>query len=759
MTEPVSAAAPAVETKGATILVVEDDPGVARLQRRHLERAGYRVLTAATAEEGLQRVRSCGIDLIVLDYKLPSDHTGLEFHEQLKEAGYQLPVIMVTGFSDEATVIKALRAGVRDFVTKSVEYLDYLPEATDRVLRQVRTERRLAESEARLAAVINSAKDAIIFAETDQRVSLFNPAAERMFRCPAAQALGRPLGHFIRGAGGEPGPDDDPVLHLVQAGARGVRADGEEFPLETSASHVEVEGRKFYAVVVRDITGRLRAEQQIREQAALLDKTADAILVQDLRGRILFWNRGAERLYGWTAAEVVGEDAGRLLHPGGPAEWAAVLATLAAREEWHGELRQLTKVKKEVVTASRATTVPDAAGRPAAVLLISTDITEQKQLEARYLRAQRMESLGTLAGGIAHDLNNVLTPVAMGLDLLKLPMPESERLAILSTLEDSVRRGAELVKQVLLFARGGEGQRLPVQLRPVLCEVEKILRHSLPKAIDIAFTAPEDLWPVPAEATQLAQVLMNLCVNARDAMPAGGRLVVSAENVWLDEGYARMHPVARPGRFVVVRVADTGAGIPPEHLDKIFDPFFTTKAAGQGTGLGLSTVAGIVKGHGGFVTVDSEVGRGTQFAVYLPATEAAGAAEAAGRPDLPPGRGELVLVVDDEASIREVLRATLEAHSYRVLAAKDGAEAVALLAQHRGAVDVVLTDMEMPVMDGVATVRAVRALDPRVRVVAASGLRSHAKVLETDLGVRAFLPKPYTADQLLTTLRTVLAEP
>jgi two-component system cell cycle sensor histidine kinase/response regulator CckA len=314
-----------------------------------------------------------------------------------------------------------------------------------------------------------------------------------------------------------------------------------------------------------------------------------------------------------------------------------------------------------------------------------------------------------------------------------------------------------MVKQILSFARGVEGRRVPLQIKRVLQETEKILEHSLTKSIEIDMKLPGELWLVSGDATQLTQVFMNLCVNARDAMPDGGRLTIRAENIVLDEHYARLHLNARAGRFVVVRVEDIGTGIPPENLDKIFDPFFTTKELGKGTGLGLATVLGIVKSHGGFINVYSELGQGTHFAVYLPTAEAN---QHEARPEFPTrrmGRGEMVLIVDDEAAIREITKSTLEAHGYRVLLAPDGREAVALYAQHPGEINVVLTDMMMPIMDGPATIQALHALDPNVRIIAASGLSVDSHTADPNrFGVRSVLMKPYTADKLLRSVQDSL---
>jgi nitrogen-specific signal transduction histidine kinase/ActR/RegA family two-component response regulator len=392
-------------------------------------------------------------------------------------------------------------------------------------------------------------------------------------------------------------------------------------------------------------------------------------------------------------------------------------------------------------------------------LTVSTDITEKKQLEAQFLRAQRMESLGTLASGVAHDFNNLLTPILAAAQLLPLKLPkldERDRY-LFSLIEDSAKRGADLVKQILAFARGVEGKKLPLQVRHLLAEVLQVARQTFPKTIEIRTDIPAtDLWTVSADATQLHQVFMNLCVNARDAMPNGGRLGLAAENQLVDEAFTRTNLDARIGSYVVVTVSDTGVGISPELLERIFDPFFTTKEVGKGTGLGLSTVLGIVKNHGGFIKVSSEVGNGTHFRVYLPAVEDTVVQQAREKSILW-GNGELILIVDDEPLIQQVTQTSLEDRNYRTLVASDGIEAIALYAEHKDEISVVLMDMMMPSMDGLTALRTLHRLNPKLQAIATSGLASNNQLAEaTGIGIKAFLPKPFTAKELLNTLGKVL---
>lgn len=519
------------------------------------------------------------------------------------------------------------------------------------------------------------------------------------------------------------------------------------------------EGKPYQYIAIRsDITERKLGEARILEQAALLDQAQDAILVRDLEQNILFWNKGAERIYGWTAAEAIGRNTAELLLKEPSTQFEKARQAVLDKGEWRGEIHQIRRDGVEIVVESRWTLVRDDQGMATSILVINTDITEKKSMEAQFLRAQRMESIGTLAGGIAHDLNNVLSPILMAIDMLQLKATDDTTRKWLEVLRTNAERGGDMVRQVLSFARGVEGARVALQPKHLIKEIVKILRETLPKSIEINYHLPDDLWIISADATQMDQVLMNLCVNARDAMPEGGSISIKAENILLDENYARIHIEAKAGLFVLVTVSDTGPGMSPEIQSRIFEPFFTTKEMSKGTGLGLSTALTIVKSHGGFMNVYSEVNRGSQFAMYLPALDAPGRPEAGAlRTDLPLGNGELVLVVDDEESIREITRGTLEAFGYTVLTASDGTEAVALYADRKNDIAVVLTDMMMPFMDGPATIRALREMNPAVKIIAASGLTARHKPGEGSLeGVKVFLNKPYTAEKLLKALAETL---
>ena len=430
--------------------------------------------------------------------------------------------------------------------------------------------------------------------------------------------------------------------------------------------------------------------------------------------------------------------------------------------EWQGELEHLTKDGGRITTEARWTLIEDNDGQPKSVLSIDTDITERKKIEAQFMRAQRMESIGTLAGGIAHDLNNILAPIMMSIGILKTVSENPQAKSILETIEISAKRGADIVRQVLSFARGLEGERAEVQPRHLLNDLEHIIKDTFPKDIRLEFAIPNDTWTILGDPTQIHQILLNLCVNARDAMPDGGSLIINVQNAVLDEHYATMNIHAKAGRYVNITVTDTGTGMPPGVVDKIFEPFFTTKEFNKGTGLGLSTVMAIVKSHEGHVSVYSEPGKGTAFNIYLPAMEISTEAreEVSKESVLPRGNGETILVIDDESSILTISSQTLQAFGYRVLTAMDGADGVAVYAEHKNKIAVVITDMMMPIMDGPNTIRAIMRINPNVKIIAASGLNANGSVAKiSGSGVKHILTKPYTAGTLLRVMRTILDEP
>ncbi|NTV46524.1 MAG: PAS domain S-box protein, partial [Chlorobiales bacterium] len=499
-----------------------------------------------------------------------------------------------------------------------------------------------------------------------------------------------------------------------------------------------------------------------REQAALLDITEEAILVRDLQGHILFWNHGAEKVYGWKPEEAIGKNMGDFISPRQEDDYEKAEQETLAKGSWSGELNQVTKAGERVVIESNWTLMPNKDGKPKSILIINTDVTIKKKFEVHLLRTQRMEGIGRLASGIAHDLNNVLSPIILSMQILRKKTSDPKIRSLVSTLENSAHRGANLVKRLLSFARGAEGERVPVQIKHQIEEIGKLLNQTFPKNITINMDVAKNLWFVNGDATQLHQVLLNLCVNSRDAMEANseGLLNISASNVILDEAYCRINPEAKPDHYLKLTVTDTGAGIPPEILDNIYEPFFTTKAPGHGTGLGLSTVFSIVKSHNGFITVYSEVGKGTAFNIYLPAVDAADEhIDEALQTDFPRGKGELILIVDDESIIREVAKEALESFGYEVITASDGGDAVGEYLKNTQKVAAVLLDVMMPNVDGISCMIALKKLNPDLKIIITSGLGTNKSMLDNPVATNCkFLEKPFTVDSLIKILQEVLSQ-
>ncbi len=539
---------------------------------------------------------------------------------------------------------------------------------------------------------------------------------------------------------------------------RHVKKDGSLILTEIYSGGITWEGVPARMVTAIDVTERKQAEERLHEQAEMLDRAHDAIIVRNfVDRRIIFWNSGAERLYGWTADEAIGETIAELILAN-PNELEAVSRVLLSDGEYRGELTEVTKDGRELTVEVWSTLIRNDDGSPRSVMSINNDITAQKKLETQLLRAQRLESIGTLASGVAHDLNNILTPILMCAEVLRNNPDPADIHPAISLIEDSARRGAGVVKQVLTFARGVEGERVLIKPSHLIEEMVDIAQKTFPKSVDVTSRYPEEIWSIQADPTQLHQVLLNISINARDAMPDGGSLVIWAENFYVDEHYASMAPEAKVGPYVALRISDTGTGMPRATIDKIFDPFFTTKEIGKGTGLGLSTALGIVKSHGGFMSVYSEQGRGTTFKIFLPAVETdIDIRKAQGPPQFAKGNGELILLVEDEPNIRSATKMILEKNNYRVLEASDGTEGLAIFAQQMNSIDLVLSDMMLPYIDGVALIRALKKMKPNMIFVGSTGQGEGSRVADLqELGVTDFLAKPYDTEKLLSALREAL---
>ncbi len=525
---------------------------------------------------------------------------------------------------------------------------------------------------------------------------------------------------------------------------------------ELVASAVDITERKQAEATLHDSEERFRQMvENLREVFWMFDRDTKQVLYVS-PGYEQVWGRPCSELYktprAWTES----------IHPEDRERVLAAVNVKQAGGRYNEEYRIIRPDGSVRWILDRGFPVEGETPASHRIVGIAEDITERKQAEETFLRAQRVETIGALTGGIAHDLNNILAPIMMAAPLLRQGSTPEKMEKFLNIIETCAQRGADLVRKLVTFGRGTEARQKSVHPKQLIEEMAKLIRVTFPKNIELSLKLPADLWPVSTDATQLDQVLLNLCVNARDAMPDGGRLALCAENVRLDEQPASIVPDAKPGPYVMIQLTDTGHGIPREITDKIFDPFFTTKEPGKGTGLGLATVMGIVKSHGGFVDVRSEVNQGSTFTIHLPAMPGNGDdAFGPATPQTPAGHGELILLADDELPILNVTQQFLERNGYRVLVADDGVGAISLYRQHIGEVKAIVTDLDMPFMDGVALAGAAKKLTPDIPILACTGICSAEHLRRKtanlrELGVQTFLHKPSASSHLLSALHDEL---
>jgi PAS domain S-box-containing protein len=539
------------------------------------------------------------------------------------------------------------------------------------------------------------------------------------------------------------------------------RKDGSYIYVEDNGDFLlDAHGKPYRMVgAMKDITERKQAEAKLKEQSMLIDNMRDAVIIRDLEDRVLFWNKGAELIYGFSASEVMNKSAAKILWGEREDEVKQVIQTVLRVGHWSGELKKRRKTGEELRVESNWILTYNEQEKQKAIITIDRDVTEQRRLQEQFLRAQRLDSLGRLAGGIAHDLNNIFTPMMLSLELLETKQSDEKSQKWIKALQRNLERSTQLVQQILSFARGTEGQLQSINLADVIDELTDFIQDTFPKTISIKRQVARDLPLVRADAMQIYQVLLNLAVNARDAMPAGGELTFHLEPFLVSERNALIHLDAKFGEYVRISVSDTGTGMSPEVLDKIFEPFFTTKDVGKGTGLGLSTVFSIVKHHQGFINVYSELGKGTVFRVYLPVwqqKEDVGRQEVKEHSSTQRAKGEKILIIDDEEAVCEIVRALLTAHGYSVLTALTGQAGVELLKQHQESLVAAVVDMSMSGMDGLKTVQALREISPTLKIIVASGfLDSERITLLKREHVEAFLQKPFEAAKLLQVLAEV----
>src|ERR1017187_6263549 len=616
---------------------------------------------------------------------------------------------------------------------KPVRWIGSVTDVTD----QRMAEETLRQEEALFASMASTIPDHIYFKDRQSRFIRINGSMARSFKLrDAAEAVGKTdFDIFSKEHASTAFAEEQRIMEtgepMIGVEEKETWPDGHVTWVSTTKMPLRDAQDRITGMVgiSRDITERKLADTQLREQYEILSNSHEGVMIVNLANEVSLWNRGSEEIFGWTAAEALGRLPEELL---GIEDRETVSAMRAAAERdgfWNGEIRMKDRKNRNLIIDVRITLVRDEAARPRARLNFLADITEKKLLEEKFLHAQRLESIGMLAAGIARDLK------------------------ILDTFKKCAARGAGLVRQILGFVHSTAGEVQPTQVKHIARDIVSVIEETFPKSIELQHTIPADLWPVLGNATQIHQVLLNLCVNARDAMPKGGTLGITAANRRLNAKEADAIPGGRPGAWLVLEVTDTGTGIPPDVLEQIWTPFFTTKDIGKGTGLGLSTVRGIVANHHGFVELHTEVGRGTTFRVFLPAVESELPQTSSTSPfDIPDGHGELILLVDDDAGIRSIATAILEKHGYRVVSCVDGVEAIVLFITRAGEISLVITDVDMPRLGGMELARTLSQIRPDIRLLAISGLspdETGGSAVSAAIKVtHSFLLKPFDEKRL-----------
>lgn len=656
---------------------------------------------------------------------------------------------------------------IRKWLPDEFDYISTLASEVTIAIKNIQLNQKLVRTVQEMETMVEGIPDAIFLKDAAGRWLITNATAQKLFRIENIDWYGKTdeeLGILIP----ETAEAHQACIELdKKAWVKGTRIDEIEILKFTDSTEIVLEVTKIpifedkkpigLVIVAKDVTFEIKARETITEQAMLLDNATDSIIVTDLSRHVLYWNHSAELLYTRESGEMVGREFCEKVSAHPETELQSYRQVIE-KGEHSGEFLHFNRERTELNVEIRKSLIRHSDGSPRSILHIITDVTEKRKAEEQFLRAQRMESIGRMAGGIAHDLNNILSPILIAVQTFSEKLKDEHSQHMIGLLETNVDRAADLMKRLLMFTKGTESRKEPIKTTALIQEIEKILRSTFPKNINVTCVLPADLHDLTGDSTQLHQVLLNLCVNARDAMPSGGELIISGENVVFHEDYIYSYQEAKAGNYVLIKVTDTGMGIPKEILDKIFDPFFTTKDLDKGTGLGLSTVSAILKSHGGFINVQSEPGHGSQFRIYLPAGKVSfQLPEKQVNPVARNGNQETILIVDDEETISSILGKTLEAHHYQVLTASNGLNAVALFAKSKD-IKVVITDLSMPVMDGKTLIRTLQAIRPSVKIIAMSGLTdSESQFQKEGLKVDGFLPKPFRAEKVLDLLSDLLA--
>ena len=759
------------------VLLIENSEVDAELILIHLRRSGFQCqpVVVGGRDQFVEQLGRFSFDVVLADYCLPG-WTGMDAFAAMRQAGHDVPFILVTGILAEEVALECVKAGVTDYVLK--DHLARLPVVVARALeeRAVRDARNLMVEALRQS----EANSLLLFAHNPLPMWVFDSRTLQFIHVndAAVRHYGYDVTEFLQMTAADLHPSDElprlvaalrepllPEQHSAQWRHR--RKDGSVIDVEMYVDHMEYSGRAAVLVVAKDITIRKRAEEEKQKFFTLVEYSRDFIAVADLEDNVQYVNPAGRAMLGIAATESVkGTHSLDYVVPADlPLVHERILPALRSTGHWQGELRfrhRQTGKTLPMDFVGFQVKNPET-GEPRFVATVSRDMTDRRALEQQLQQAQKFEAFGQLAGGIAHDFNNVIGAV-LGWAELGEEQAASSKDATLEGYFKKIRaqcdRVTSLILQLLAFARRQILEPRSLNLNQSVGEVMNLLDKVIGKDIEIQTILADRLATVRADPTQVEQVLMNLCINARDAMPKGGRITIETHNVAFSEEVCLHTPGLLPGSFGELRVSDTGTGMAPEVRERIFEPFFTTKGTGKGTGLGLATVYGIVKQHNGFILVESEVGQGSTFRIFLPVGESEPAGET--RPpaaDDQPVRGgtETILLADDHEGVREMTQSVLAANGYQILLAHDGQEAVEVFAANSDRVSLVLLDVIMPRRSGPEVYAAIKEIKPSVPVIFATGYSNETATL-ADLVERgvAVLRKPYSPAALCRRVREVL---
>ena len=748
----------------ARILVVEDEALVARDIAQQLVRLGYEPVGHATrGEQAIVLAGELQPDLVLMDIQLAGAMDGIAAAQTIRQQ-FALPVVFLTALADDATPALAKLVEPHGCILKPFSERELRP-VLELACYKHRMEARLRESEALTRALRSAIPDLIFTNRRNGEFLSVHASDPRLLFAPAETILHRTVAEVL------PKPIADQFLQAFATAADSNAA--QELPFALSAgghkrlflARVVPSAKDTVLTIVRDITARQTAEKRLQLQSAALEAAANAMVITNRDGVIEWANPAFTTITGYSLAEAVGRTHGKLLRSGvhKPAFYQTMWATIAAGNIWHGEVINRHKDGHLYTEDMAITPMKTKTGEITHFIAVKQDITRRKSLELQLFQSQKMEAIGLLAGGVAHDFNNIMAAVLIYLGMLqKEKSLGPETLDALQELETEVKRGAGVTRQLLTFSRQESMAPVTLNLNNVLVGLTKMLHRLLGEQITISHDRPEAPMLTDADGTLLEQVVINLCLNARDAMPRGGRLKLSVDAVVLAADPALAHAEARPGDFILLTVADSGAGMDPGTLQRIFEPFFTTKEMGKGTGLGLAIVHGIVKQHGGWIEVDSLPGKGTTFRVYLPASKTPAPTVSANQAPggATPGHGETILLAEDDASLRRAIRLTLRRNGYAVIETSNGSEALEQWRQHRGQIALLITDMIMPgELDGRELADALHQTNPNLNVIVCTGYRpaGDAWPLAEDRRI-TLLRKPFDLSLLLSKVRQALVQ-